>query len=194
MRLSFHPLTPDRWKDFEKLFGPKGACAGCWCMWWRLSARDWKAGRGAKNKRAMKQIVDTSEVPGILAYADGEPVGWCSVAPREAFPRLEQARTLKRIDDEPVWSIACFFIRKDYRGKDVSVALLEAASRFVKSKGGRIVEGYPVDWAGKRWPSAWGWTGFVGAFRRAGFKEAARPARTRPIMRLAIGSDGGNRQ
>jgi len=126
-------------------------------------------------------------VPGILAYAGGEAVGWCSVAPRESLLRLEQARTLKRIDDKPVWAACCFFVRKDYRGKGLSVALLKAASRYVKSKGGRLLEGYPVDWGGQRWPASWGWTGFVRAFRRAGFKEVARPAKTRPIMRCDVG-------
>ena len=109
MKLVFHPLTSTHWKDFEKLFGKQGACAGCWCMWWRLVQRDWKAGRGAKNKRAMKRLVDSGAVPGILAYAGGEAVGWCSVAPRESLLRLEQARTLKRIDDKPVWAACCFF-------------------------------------------------------------------------------------
>ena len=183
MKLVFHPLTPVRWRDFERLFGPKGACAGCWCMWWRLSPREWKAGRGAKNKRAMKRLVESGDAPGLLAYDEGESVGWCCVTPRETLPRLEHSRTLKRIDDQPVWSVACFFVRSDYRSKDVSVALLAAAARYAKSKGGRIVEGYPVDWGDKRWPSAWGYTGFVDAFRRAGYREVARPAKTRPIMR-----------
>jgi GNAT superfamily N-acetyltransferase len=186
MKLTFEPLTPARSANFEKLFGKNGACAGCWCMWSRLTAAEYRRGKGARNKKAMRVLVTSGEVPGILAYAGNEAVGWCSVAPRGKFPRLEHSRTLKPLDDKPVWSTTCFFVRKDYRGTGLSVALLKAASRYVKSRGGRIVEGYPVDWGGKRWPSAWGWTGFVGAFRRAGFKEVARPAKTRPIMRRVV--------
>jgi len=186
MKLNFHPLTPARWADFEKLFGKNGACAGCWCMWSRLTAAEYRQGQGARNKKAMRALVNSGEIPGILAYAGREAVGWCSVAPREAFPRLEHSRTLKRLDDKPVWSVTCFFVRKDYRDKGMTVALLEAASRYAKSKGGRIVEGYPVDWGDKRWPDAWAWTGFVGAFRRAGFTEVARPAKARPILRRVM--------
>ncbi len=83
--MTFHPLTPERWKDFEKLFGPKGACAGCWCMWFRLTRAEFEKQKGAGNKRAMKKIVNSGEAPGIIAYSGDESVGWCSVAPRERY-------------------------------------------------------------------------------------------------------------
>ena len=98
----FHPLTPDRWSDFEGLFGRHGAAGGCWCMWWRQTAREFDARKGESNRRAMKRIVTSGRTPGILAYHEGETVGWCSVAPREEFPRLERSRILKPLDDEPV--------------------------------------------------------------------------------------------
>src|SRR3990172_6160600 len=100
----FHPLTKERWNDFEKLFGERGACGGCWCMAWRSKASEFHINTGAGNKKAMKTLVNKNEHIGILAYAGKEPAGWCSFAPREKFIRLENSKVLKRIDDKPVWS------------------------------------------------------------------------------------------
>ena len=105
--MEFHPLTAERWADFEELFGPKGAYGGCWCMWWRLSRREFEDQQGEGNRRAMKAIVESGHVPGILGYLDGKPVAWCSVSPREQYASLNRSRILKRIDDTPVWSIVC---------------------------------------------------------------------------------------
>jgi len=88
MDLHFHLLTPERWADFERLFGPRGACAGCWCMFWKLPNKDFQAMAYEGNRAAQKAIVDSGVVPGILAYADGEAVGWCAVEPRGVYPRL----------------------------------------------------------------------------------------------------------
>ncbi len=181
-RLEYHPLTPDRWSDFETLFGERGACGGCWCMWWRLTRSNYNQQKGEGNRLALKAIVEAGEVPGIIAYADGEPVAWCSVAPREFFQALERSRILKPVDDSDVWSIVCFFVAKSYRRKGVSVNLLRAAIDYVRKHGGRIVEGYPVE-PSKDQPDAFVWTGLASAFRRAGFKEVARRSETRPIMR-----------
>src|SRR5262249_11334986 len=108
-KLDFFPLTPERWPDLEKLFGTRGACGGCWCMTWRLKRREWQEGKGDKNKRALRTIVKRNDRPGVIAYADAEPIGWCSVAPREAFVALERSRVFARVDHEPVWSISCLF-------------------------------------------------------------------------------------
>jgi len=97
--MEFHPLTPERWPDFEKLFGPRGAYGGCWCMWWRTTRSQFEKQGGEGNRRAMKNIVDSGEVPGIIAYADGQPVGWCSVAPRDSYGSLNRSPVLKRLDD-----------------------------------------------------------------------------------------------
>ena len=120
LTLSFHPLTPTRWHDFELLFGPRGACGGCWCMYWRRTRPVFEKGKGAGNRRAMKAIVEQGREPGILAYAGQTAVGWCSVAPREEFIRLGLSRILKPVDDVPVWSISCLFINRDYRNRGIS--------------------------------------------------------------------------
>lgn len=184
--MTYAPLTPDRWDDLERLFGERGACAGCWCMWWRLSAKAWTAGKGAANRKAFRSIVADGEVPGVLAYDRGEPVGWCAVAPREAYLRLANARTLKPIDDRPVWSITCLFVRRDRRRRGVSAGLIDAAAKLAASRGATLVEGYPVDSRSSDAPAAFVWTGLPGAFARAGFSEVARPAPTRPIYRREL--------
>lgn len=190
--IAFHPLTPERWADFEKLFGPRGACAGCWCMWFRRRHADFEKNKGAGNRRAMKAVVRSGEEPGILAYAGGESVGWCAVAPRERYIRLERSRILKPVDDQPVWSVVCFFVHKEWRGKGVQTRLLEAAKKFAGARGCRILEGYPVEPKKGRMPEAFAYQGLASAFRRAGFTECARRSETRPIMRCAM--RGGKRR
>ena len=186
-RIEVRPATPDRWEDLERLFGERGACAGCWCMWWRLPRKEWEAGKGEPNRRALRALVRGGRVPGLLAYADGEPVGWCAVEPRERYPVLVRSRTLKPVDDRPVWSVTCFFVTREHRGTGVSVTLLEAAVAHVRAQGGRVVEGYPVEPRKGRMPAAFAWTGVPRAFERAGFHEVARPSATRPIMRREVG-------
>jgi GNAT superfamily N-acetyltransferase len=185
-KLDFLPLTHDRWSDFEKLFGARGACGGCWCMWWRLTRSEFELNKGDANRRAMKAIVRSGTVPGILAYDGDEPVGWCSVAPRGDFSALARSRILKPLDDKPVWSVVCFFIKKERRGSGVSTALLRAAVDYVREKDGVIVEGYPVEPKTDRMPDAFAWFGLVSAFRKAGFAECARRSETRPIMRYRV--------
>ncbi|MCK6620553.1 MAG: GNAT family N-acetyltransferase [Calditrichaceae bacterium] len=182
----FRPLGADNRGDFEKLFGKNGACGGCWCMFWRLARAEFSGQKGEGNRQAMKKLIESGETPGILAYLGDEPVGWCSVAPREKFPALERSRVSARIDDQPVWSITCFFIHKNYRRKGLSLALLRAAVDYVREQGGKIVEGYPVE-PKKPQPGAFVWTGLASAFRQAGFQECARRSETRPLMRLVIG-------
>jgi GNAT superfamily N-acetyltransferase len=182
----FRPLTPDRWSDFEHLFGKRGATGGCWCMWWRLTAREFEAGKGERNRRSMRAIVMSGRKPGILAYHGGDVVGWCSVAPREEFPRLDRSRILKPIDDEPVWSVVCFFVAKSHRRTGAALRLLEAAIEYVKNAGGKIIEGYPVEPRGGSTPDVFAYHGVAEMFRRAGFVEVARRSETRPIMRHVI--------
>lgn len=186
----FHRLAPERGADFEELLGPRGATGGCWCMWWRLTGREYDAQKGEGNRRAMKAIVDSGRVPGILAYHEGHPAGWCSVAPREEFPRLGRSRILKPVDDEPVRSVVCFFIAKSYRRRGVARRLLKAALDYVRDCGGTIVEGYPVEPKKGGTPDLFAFRGLASMFRSAGFKEVARRSETRPIMRYVIESAG----
>ena len=180
------PLTAGRWSDFETLFGPRGACGGCWCMWWRETHAEFERRKGEGNKRAMRRIISLGEVPGIIGYLEGEPVAWCSVTPRERFPRLERSRILKRIDEEPAWSVVCFYIAKQYRKLGLSLMMLEEAVRYAASNGARIVEGYPVEPKKGSTADVFAYTGLARVFRSAGFSEVARRSETRPFMRFLI--------
>ena len=186
LELVFHPVTPDRWDDLEQLFGPRGAIGGCWCMWWRIKRKDFEQQQGEGNHDAMCSIVDSGKVPGILAYSDGAPVAWCSVAPREDFPVLDRSPILKRVDDQPVWSVVCFFIAKEYRHQHLSSRMLKAAVDYAAQHGARIVEGYPITPKKDQAPEIYIFTGLESTFVKAGFVEVARRSEFRPIMRYSL--------
>jgi GNAT superfamily N-acetyltransferase len=180
------PATPARWEGLETLFGKNGACAGCWCMWWRMKRSEFNAKRGAGTKRALKKLVMEGDVPGLIAYDGRTPVGWCAVAPRADYPVLGRSRVLAPVDEEPVWSVVCFFVARSHRRKGLTVALLRAAVAYAAKKGARIVEGYPVEPRSGKTADAFAFTGLAAAYRKAGFKEALRRSATRPIMRATI--------
>lgn len=155
-------------------------------MWWRLKRSRFKQCKGNKNREAMKTIVASGQEPGILAYVDDSPVGWCAVGPREGYPVLARSRILKPVDDAPVWSVVCFFVDKNHRRQGLTVELLQAVLAHAKHKGAKIIEGYPIEPQKYPTPQAFAWTGFVSAFLKAGFVECARRSPTRPIMRFYI--------
>ncbi|HTK32149.1 MAG TPA: GNAT family N-acetyltransferase [Candidatus Saccharimonadaceae bacterium] len=181
---TFHPLTPDRWDDLVRLFGPRGACAGCWCMFPRRTAAEWKA-EHANNRTAFRKIVAKGDPPGLLAYEGGRAVGWVALAPRATYRRYESSRILLPVDELPTWSVPCFFIDRTQRGRRLTVALLEAACAYAAKRGAPRLEGYPVDPA-DRMPAAFVWHGLAASFRAAGFREVARRSATRPIMRREL--------
>jgi hypothetical protein len=184
--MEFHPLTADRWADFEELFGPKGAYGGCWCMWWRLSRREFEHQQGEGNRQAMKAIVESGHVPGILGYSDGKPVAWCSVAPREQYSSLNRSRILKRIDDTPVWSIVCFFVAKNHRGRRATDKLIRGAIEYVRNQGGKVVEAYPTVRKSSHMPPVSTCMGFPSTFEKIRFVECAKPSQSKRIMRYYI--------
>ncbi len=155
-------------------------------MWWRLSHSEFSKHTGEKNKEALKNIVDSGQIPGIIAYIEGNPIGWCSVSPRDAYPRLEDSRLLKRIDNKPVWSIVCFFVKKEFRRKGISFLLLKAVLDYVKQCSGTILEGYPIEPKKSSSPDAFVYMGLASTFRKSGFTEVIQRSETRPFMRLQI--------
>jgi GNAT superfamily N-acetyltransferase len=184
--LAFHPLTPERWPDLERLFGPNGAYSGCWCMFWRQTGPTWHGCSGADRKKAFKAICTKGErPPGVIAYRDGEPVGWVAIAPRADYERLAKARVLVPLDDKPVWSITCFFIHRTARRQGLMEKLIGAATDFARDQGASIVEGYPRPTTGKT-ASATLYVGTVGCFERAGFKVVARPSDKRAVVRKSL--------
>jgi molybdopterin converting factor subunit 1 len=184
------PLTPRRWPDLEHLFGPRGACAGCWCMWPRLRGPEFRGGAGAGNKRRLRRLVREGPPPGLIGYVDSEPVAWCALAPRQAYARIEHSRTLIPVDDKPVWSVVCFFVARPYRGRGLTVRMLREAIRYARRKGARILEGYPVDPTSEKTADSFAWWGLAGAFQAAGFTEVRRCSRTRSIVRKLLAGRG----
>ena len=154
-------------------------------MWWRLPRAEFDRQKGEGNRLAMQSLVERGEIPGILGYVEDVAAGWCSVAPRGVFPRLERARTLKPPDDQPVWSVVCLFVRREYRRQGFSAKLLEAAAAYVRGCGGRLLEGYPTDPKQPQAPAPFLYTGITSAFVQAGFEEVARPG-ARRIMRRPL--------
>ena len=158
-------------------------------MWWRIQRSEFQNQTSEKNHLAMMQIVQSGEVPGVLAFLNGAAVGWCSISPREKYLALERSKTLKRIDDKPVWSVVCFFIAKKYRRLGLTIGLLKAAVDFAKVHGATIVEGYPIEPKGGHATDAHVFMGLVSAYKKAGFVEVDRPSETRRIMWYYIESE-----
>lgn len=185
MSIEVKPLTAARWDDLVELFGPdRGAAGGCWCMFWRQPKAEWRARTSESNRRKLRRRVKPRGAPpGLIAYREGKPVGWTSVAPRDEFPRLNSSQYLFPVDAKPVWAIVCFYIRRGHRKSGVASALLSAAVAEAAKRGARIVEGYPV--AGST-ESGDVWTGVPSMFERAGFREVERRHPSRPIVRKTI--------
>lgn len=178
-QLTFRAVDRDSWSDFEQLFESRGGPSYCWCMAWRAQGAEAKRAKGAERKQAMKERVEKGVPVGLLGYLDGAPVAWCSIAPRSSYRPLggpaEPEETERRI-----WSLACFFIRREHRGEGIGAQLLQAAVDHARSRGARIVEAYPVD---PDSPS-YRFMGFVPAFERAGFQHVGTAGSRRHVMRL----------
>ena len=183
--VEIRPATPDRWDDVVAVAGERGFTSGCWCTWWRLSAKAWNGMPAAERRALLAGLVADGCVPGLLAYVDGEPVGWAAVAPRDEYPRLDRSPKLGRVDDTPVWSLTCFTVDRRHRRRGVAEALLAAAVEHAASRGATVVEGYPIDTAGGRQAGADLFTGTLAMFERAGFTEVARRG-GRPVVRRAL--------
>ena len=182
MKLTIRPLTPDLWPALEDLFGENGAVGGCWCMYWRIG-RAYRNRPQEENKAAFREVVKRGAPPGLLAFDGDMAVGWCQLTPRDASPWLDRAWRLKRVDDVPVWSLSCFYVRKGYRRRGVASALIAAAVKAAQRAKAPALEAYPLD--AELTPSS-SWTGYASTFARAGFKTVARRVPPRPIMRYDL--------
>lgn len=182
LSVRIEPLTPGLWPALEDLFGEKGACSGCWCMYWRIGAA-YRKRPPELNHQDFHQVVTDGPPPGLLAF-DGElAVGWCQITPRDSMPWLDHAWRLRRVDDVPIWSISCFYIRIGYRRRGVTTALIHAAVDAAKKAKAPAIEAYPLD--GNLSPSSTS-TGYASTFARLGFREIARRSPERPIMRREL--------
>jgi GNAT superfamily N-acetyltransferase len=185
VKVQVEPLTPERWSDLEALFGAKGACAGCWCMFWRLEQGErFDDIKGATAKARFKKLVTAGKADGLLAYEGKEPIGWLALGPRRDFKKLDRAPSLVCDDADRVWSAPCFFIKAGHRGQGVATALLGAAVKALKQDGVEVLEGYPVK--GKNIPPAFAYTGTVPLFEKQGFAPAVKRPKGKQRMRRTL--------
>ena len=159
------------WPMIEDLFGPRGACGGCWCMHWQVEhgGKEWARMSGEPNRRAFKKLVESGKVHGVFAFAHDAPVGWCCFGPHHSFPRLAHARSLARPRGDDSWCIVCFYIKAGWRGAGVASRLLDAATDACFAAGAKEVEGFPVNPKGAL-PNAFAWTGLASMFEAAGYR------------------------
>jgi GNAT superfamily N-acetyltransferase len=186
MELTFYPLTPERWDDFVALFSERGVQNGCWCTYWRRKRAEYHHNYGEKNKQFMQAIVQAGQVPGILAYGDGKPIAWCGVAPRREFASLERSPTLRRVDDQPVWSIVCFFVSAPYRNQGLNRKLVVAAIRYAQSRGAKIVEAYPFNTRSIKCLLPDRYLGVLSTFEKVGFQAVPGRSKRQAMMRYII--------
>jgi GNAT superfamily N-acetyltransferase len=193
--LQIHPLTPKRLPDLASLFAQGGDPKWCWCAYFRVRGMDWSNSTPAANRAvlegALRANAREGRAPGLVAYRDGEAVGWVSLAPRPDYERLTHSTVLAPVDAKPVWSIVCFVVGRKARGQGVADALLAAAVDYARDHGATLLEAYPVDTSGGRVPAANAYHGTLSMFERAGFREVERrratpSSRARPIVRRAI--------
>jgi GNAT superfamily N-acetyltransferase len=186
--VSVHPLTEARWPDLLTLFGPGGACFGCWCQYWRRPRAEWRRAKAAENKSALETQARSDQPPGLIGYdASGAPVGWVSLGPREDFPGLRNSRFFGDTPDAPgLWSVVCFFVPAAYRGSGVAAAMLAGAVRHARRAGARVLEAYPWDLGVKSAAASSLYVGTLPMFAAAGFREVSRRVPHRPIVRRRV--------
>ncbi len=183
------PATPERWEDVAAVFEDGGYAGKCWCAYWYLSNKAYRAGETGDNRIHLQEQVASDRRPGVIAYVGGEPAAWLSLAPRTRFDRLNRSKPLApvdtNIDTDSIWAMNCFVVRKKFRRKGLMRALIRAGIDFVGSQGGKAIEAYPVDGDG-RTGSYDLFLGTPAAFTELGFREIARRLPRRPILRLDL--------
>lgn len=194
MKLTVHPLTPERWDDLEALFQAKG-CAiarSCWCMYYRESGKpaplpDGVTLRQFRRERMRALAAQAAQAgsppPGLIGYRGSQPVGWISLGPRSHYAKLQRSPVMKPVDEQPVWSIVCFVVPAEFRGQGVARALLDGAVAWARRRGVTLLEAYPVDKPGRS-HDEFIWHGPKSMFDGAGFEEVARRKPQRPVVRL----------
>ena len=186
IKLKFDSLTSGNWKQFETLMGEKGGCGSCWCMFFRLPYKEFQENKPDGNKRLMRQLVNKGKPQGLIASIKNEPVGWIAMAPREDYMKVENSRVFKRIDDKPVWSITCFFIKKQFRHMGLSQKLIKGAIDFAKKKKIKTLEAYPAIPYNEKVPPPFLWVGILSSFIKNGFRVVKQHTKSRAMVRIDL--------
>ncbi|NDL55856.1 GNAT family N-acetyltransferase [Phytoactinopolyspora mesophila] len=185
--ITVHPATGERWDDVVAVMGTRGDPSRCWCQFFMFRQRDWHSTTTESRRAALQDQVRGSDAsPGVLAYADNQPVGWCAVAPKAAYPRLlHSPNTGPAVDG--VWSVTCFVVKVGHRRQGVATALLAGAVDHARSYGAEAVEGYPVEPSARASVAAADlYHGTASLFADAGFVEINRPSPARAVVRLDL--------
>jgi GNAT superfamily N-acetyltransferase len=185
------PLTTERFEDLGKLFMQGGDAKWCWCMYFRKRGLSWSNSTAKQNREGLRELATGDIPPGLVAYRDGEAVGWIGMSPRETYERLEASKVLARVDDKPVWSIVCFVVGVKSRGQGVARALLDGAISYARKRGAQTLEAYPVATSRGKVTAATAFHGTQSMFEKAGFqlvdiRQWNKSSPERPIMRLAL--------
>lgn len=191
MTLEIYPATAEFWPSLETLFGRQGACYGCWCSYFRIEPKLREFLSKEERKQLLRQTIEGSFPPGLIAFDAGLPVGWVQVTPRSHVPRWNTSRTVSRPlegddpSDPSLWAISCFFVSSKARGRGLSHDLLKAAVSHARDRGARVVEACPIEKA-KHSKSAGLFVGSAAIFARAGFDVVAERKPGRPLMRKVL--------
>lgn len=195
LRIVVVPANEARWSDIRAVFGSRGDPAACHCQWFKEGAREFDAlspSARAERMRAQTACGD-AEAPstsGLVAFCDGEPVGWVAVEPRTAYSRLRSMRVPwtgrdEDPDDATVWAVTCFVVRTGHRRRGVGRALVAATVDFARSRGARALEGYPLLPSGGT-AAAELFVGTPALFGSAGFKQVGAPTERRRVYRIEL--------
>jgi GNAT superfamily N-acetyltransferase len=182
-------VTSDLMDDVAQLFCSDKVAEKCWCMWFIMPVKAFHAAGSEGNRASFTELAARSKRPlGLLAYQNGEPVGWCAAGPRSRYVRALKTPTYrggKEEDDNEVWLVPCFFVRKDAQGRGVSRALLETAVQLAQENGATAIEGFP--YAGsKRRSGGDVQVGFEPLFASCGFAVIRAPSTSRVVMRREL--------
>ena len=186
MNIKLKPLVKENWKDFENLMGEKGGCGGCWCMTFRITSHEFEENKFEGNKKLMKELVRTNRPTGLIGYLGEEPIGWIALAPREDYLKIEKSRSLKRIDDKPVWSMTCFYVKKEFRRKGISGRLIQLVKAYAKKQKIPALEAYPVVPYAEKVSPPFLWTGVLSSFLNNGFEIVRQNGKSKAMVRYEL--------
>lgn len=197
MTVAIVPANEASWEDIQQVFGFRGDAAHCQCQRYKIGVRDWASIPDEARAAMLREQTNCGDpaagsTTGLVAYLDGEPVGWCAVEPRVNYPRLLKTRvpwTGRNEDrtDETVWAVTCFAIRVGYRRQGISGALAAAAVDFARANGARVLEAYAMATRPGE-EITWGelHVGSRNVFADAGFEEVGHPTPRRYVMRVVL--------
>jgi GNAT superfamily N-acetyltransferase len=190
-KITYQPLSRHNWHDLVQLFDGHGNPGYCWCTFWRLSSREYRQRDSHQRRKTLNGYVVGGTPTGIIGYREGQAIGWCSIAPRVTYERLNRSRKIPQIDERNTWSLVCFYISKQEQGKGLSGDMLKAAVEFAASQGAEVVEAYPVEpvWDEEgNWQPAksYRFMGYRSTFEKAGFRDVTPVGGKRLVMRMEL--------